>query len=277
MDTKMNVKSKKPFYRKWWFILIVLIVIFSVIGSIKSGLKNAAAKNETYTWPESTLSGMIPQPESKYGKINMENEDYISIDVYKTSKESFEKYIEACKSKGFTVDYSKYDDFYSADTEDGYSLRLTFDEKEKTMDISLNAPAKEISSAIEESENENAYEIEESENTEEPSDINNEENEGDNSQNTAETSDQIRPEFKEALDNYEAFMDEYCEFMKKYAESDNDISMLSDYTQIMTKYAEFAEKIQAMDEEEMNDAEAKYYLEVTLRVEKKLLETGFSN
>ena len=65
--------------------------------------------------------------------------------------------------------------------------------------------------------------------------------------------------------------------MKKYAESDNDISMLSDYTQIMKKYAEFVEKIQAMDKEEMNDTEAKYYLEVTLRVEKKLLETGFSN
>lgn len=105
-----------------------------------------------------------------------------------------------------------------------------------------------------------------------PEEENVDETETDTSSPTDEISEDIRPEFKEALDSYETYMDEYCEFMKKYNDSNSDPSMLSEYLEMMKKYTEFVEKIDALGDEEMNDAEAKYYAEVTLRVSQKLLE-----
>lgn len=38
--------------------------------------------------------------------------------------------------------------------------------------------------------------------------------------------DGLRPEFKEAMDSYEAFYDEYCAFMKKYMKNPTDLKLL---------------------------------------------------
>lgn len=88
------------------------------------------------------------------------------------------------------------------------------------------------------------------------------------------TSDSIRPEFKEAMDSYEAFMDEYIAFMENYSNSTDIMSLLTDYTDYMTKYAEFTQKIAALDADDLSPAEAAYYAEVTARVSQKLLKVG---
>lgn len=83
----------------------------------------------------------------------------------------------------------------------------------------------------------------------------------------------IRPEFKEYLDSYEEFMDEYIEFMEKYEKADSSSAalMLYDYYRLMERYTEFGEKLGAMDESDYTSAEWAYYLEVTNRVNQKLL------
>lgn len=284
------IKDKKPFYSRWWFVLIVIIVVIGIFASIKSGLKNASDKKSTYTWPDTTLVSMIPQPESKYGKIIMENESYFIIDIYKVSKESFEKYIEDCKSSGFTVDYTKYDNYYLANNEEGYSLGLNYNEKEKTLDISLDAP--DETSSLQENESissaeEKANEDIDNKNTnaenaeniglnepEETAETTSDENEDKSGQDATEASGDIRPEFKEVLDGYESFMNEYCEFMKKYSESDDIASMAMDYVKMIQEEVEWLEKIDNLEDEAMNAAEAKYYAEVTLRVSQKLIEVS---
>ena len=77
------------------------------------------------------------------------------------------------------------------------------------------------------------------------------------------------------MDAYEDFMDEYIAFMEKYAEADpaSAALMLYDYTKLMERYAEFAEKLGAMDESDYTSAEWAYYLEVTNRVNEKLLRS----
>lgn len=82
----------------------------------------------------------------------------------------------------------------------------------------------------------------------------------------------IRPEFQEAMDSYEEFFDKYVEFMKKYIDSGYPISMLSDYTELMSQYVETMEAMEKLGEEEMSSEEAAYYLEVTTRINKKLLD-----
>ena len=62
--------------------------------------------------------------------------------------------------------------------------------------------------------------------------------------------------------------------MKKYKANPNDMSLLADYADYMNKYAEFVEDFENWEDEEMNAAETAYYLEVQVRVSKKLLEVA---
>lgn len=84
--------------------------------------------------------------------------------------------------------------------------------------------------------------------------------------------DGMRPEFKEAMYSYEAFYDEYCEIIKKYTENPSDVELLADYTDMLSKAAEMTEKFDAWENNDLNSAELKYYLDVNNRVTKKLLE-----
>lgn len=42
---KYVMKEKKPFYKKWWFIAIMVIVVIGVIGSLGGGNKSNKNKN----------------------------------------------------------------------------------------------------------------------------------------------------------------------------------------------------------------------------------------
>ena len=84
----------------------------------------------------------------------------------------------------------------------------------------------------------------------------------------------LSPEFKETMDDYEAWFDHYCEVMKKYEENPSDMELLSEMTDLLTEETEMLEKMENMDQSEMNTAELAYYLEVTARIEKKRLEVG---
>ena len=62
--------------------------------------------------------------------------------------------------------------------------------------------------------------------------------------------------------------------MKKYSESSYDLTLLGEYTEYLAQYADTMKKMETLDDGEMNDAEMKYYLEVTNRINKKLLEVA---
>lgn len=87
-------------------------------------------------------------------------------------------------------------------------------------------------------------------------------------------SDEVTPEFKKVMDDYEAFYDEYCDFMKKYlaGDSDDTFGMLADYTKMLTKLQEMNESLENMDTSEMSKADQQYYIDVNARIQKKLLD-----
>lgn len=88
----------------------------------------------------------------------------------------------------------------------------------------------------------------------------------------SETADGLRPEFKEAMDSYEAFYTEYCDFLVKYEENPTDLELLAEYADMMTRLSEMEETFAEWDDADMSDEELAYYLEVTNRVAQKLLE-----
>lgn len=84
----------------------------------------------------------------------------------------------------------------------------------------------------------------------------------------------VTPEFKELMDSYEKFFNEYVEFMKKYSDSDDTLGMMEEYTEYMKTYAETMEKLGEIDTDNLSAADYAYYVEVTARIQKKLLEVS---
>ena len=205
-------------------------------------------------WPSSEIGKQLPVPKSKVGNFKIESASQLSIYVGETSQGDYEAYVEACAEKGFTEGYSRDDDYYHAKNAGGYSLSLKY-EGYNTMKIELYGDR--TSGSLEE-------EMKEPEETEKPKPEKSPESSG--------TESAVDPDLKAFLDEYEAFMDQYVEFMKKYAESDDTAGMLADYTKMMKQYAEFAEKADQYEEGELSTADLAYYLEVSNRINQKLLE-----
>ena len=180
-----------------------------------------------------------------------------------TTLDEYREYIEACKKYGYTNNMNNNTSSFSAKNEEGYSLHLYYDENDKKYSISLSKPKKESTSEETKEETIETPKEEKPKTTETPKE---------EKPKTDTDNNGLRPNFKKAMDDYEAFMNEYVEFMKKYSANPSDTSLLKDYTNYMTKYSKAMESFEKWDEEDMNDAETKYYLEVQTRVNNKLLE-----
>ena len=74
------------------------------------------------------------------------------------------------------------------------------------------------------------------------------------------------------MDSYEWFCDEYVMFMKAYMDSEDPFSMMGEYTTMMQQYVETMGELEDIDEDELSEEEARYYADVMLRINQKLLE-----
>ncbi len=226
------------------------------------------AEMSEIVWPTSDIAKLIPVPKSSKGDVYFDNADGFAIYLGETPIADYNEYVQLCSEMGFSVDYDKGDHHYYAYDESGHYLSLKY-EGNNIMFVKLEAPDEsepvksEPPTNSDTPESDEPLAIDESE----PAD----EAVSSESSNT-ELIDGMRPEFKEAMDSYEAFFDEYIEFMNEYNESDDVAGMMVDYVDFLAKYAEAMEGLEELESQEMNDAELAYYTEVTLRINEKLLE-----
>ena len=136
---------------------------------------------------------------------------------------------------------------------------------EETSEESKEESSEEV---IEEESSEEGTSSEEESSEEESSE---EESSEEESSKEAETIDQalIRDDIRDAIDSYEAFIDEYCEFLESYDSS--DLTMLAKYAEMLQKEVEMSQKFDALDDQELTEAEALYYSEVSIRCSQKIL------
>lgn len=203
-----------------------------------------------FVFPNNEMASLLPVPKSLFGKVSIDSSGKLLVYVANTSKDDYLGYIEDCKSNGFTEDYDAGDDFYYADNSNGYHLCLNYRATD-VMEIEVFPPSEEFTNS----------------DTSEEATSSTSSNE--TSKSVSEKSG-IDPQFKEAMDSYEEFMNEYCEFMKKYSSSNDTASLMNDYANYMKKYADMTDKINSIDEDELNAEELAYYTEVSARVMKKL-------
>lgn len=86
------------------------------------------------------------------------------------------------------------------------------------------------------------------------------------------TASGLRPEFKQAMDSYESFYNEYVDLLKQYKANPTDFSILTKYMSMLSKVEEIDAAFKAWDSSDMTSEELKYYLEVSARIQKKLVD-----
>ncbi len=273
-------KKKKP--KKKLVLLGIVVVILLLAGGLGNRKKSVGEgedveEKETYKefiWPKSDIAKMIPAPKSNVGLIKWEASYGICVYVAETSSDEYREYVDKCIEKGFDIDYHRTEETYYADNVDGYNVYVTYDEG-NVMFIRLDAPEDETKKDSEKDENSSEKEPD-STNPESSSNDNtdSEPSESTQSTDTARDENDIDPDFKQAMDDYESFIDDYITFMEKYQGSDDVLSMASDYSDYMNKYVELSEKMDSLNQDELTIAEAQYYAEVMARISQKLMNVS---
>ena len=278
--------------KKMYVSLLVGSMIFALTACGGSGSskttesKTEAAAENDFVWPFGEIGNMLPKLEGKQGKLSWEDSDGLSMDLYDISTKEFTEYVKKCQEAGFNVDYSMRNNTYSAYNADGYDLYLSLNESGKKMWIRVSAPEAE---SEEETSGSDTAETDattasgsEAETTEAAgSDIPVEttavpettaapETTVAETEKSSSSKSGIRPEFKDAMDSYEAFFDEYCEFMQKFKANPSSLELLSSYSSYLQKYSDVMSKMDELGNSDMSDEEALYYAETTLRITNKL-------
>ncbi len=224
-----------------------------------------------FEWPTNGLALLLPQPDSAVGRTMQDSGTAFEIKVGETTPEVYKAYVKACEEAGFTIDHSKTDTAFSASNADGYRITVSY-LGFRVMKIRIEAP--EVSEAPEASEPENSADGSQADapagTAENEPVLPDTAPETDTSDSANETG--LRPDFKAAMDSYEAFMGEYCDFMAAYSENPSDLTLIGKYATYLEKYTKLTEDFDKWNSEDMNAAELAYYTEVQARVSKKLLE-----
>lgn len=266
------------------WVAVGITVVGLVIGGvfvIRDGAKakadraeleaSLATKCEAYSWPESDIAALLPQPKSTKGEIKSESSDYFSIEVCDTDAKQYADYVKSVQDNGFTVDYSKSADIFNAKNADGYSVSVSRDTDDETiMSITIQVPEKKEDTST---DGDAAKQDDKSTDTgTDSSDANKQSDQSSDQKAQQNTNDSA--DFKSTMDSYEAFIDEYVAFMNKYQKSDNVVSMATDYASMMKRYSEFSQKVDAIDENSLSSEDLAYYTEVMTRCTQKLASVG---
>lgn len=248
-------------------VLTVLGFVIGSVGIVVSGALGKAApaaaleiECKAFSWPKTNIGTKLPTPESTTGGNFIEDDDMLSIDVCDTNDEQYAAYIDAVLEKGFTVDYSRSNRWFSGETKDGYSVTISRDESNKDiMSISLYGPDDSSTSDTSTSSDTSASNSSSSAGTTTKED-------------TKKTEDKksTSSDFKSTMDSYEAFVDKYVAFMEKYKSSGDPVSMLSDYSAMMDELNTYSTKIDSIDSGSLSASDLAYYNEVMARCTQKL-------
>lgn len=248
-------------------VLTVLGFVIGSVGIVVSGARKKAApaaaleiERKAFSWPKTNIGAKLPTPKSTTGGNFIEDDDMLSIDVCDTNDEQYAAYIDAVLEKGFTVDYSRSNRWFSGETKDGYSVTISRDESNKDiMSISLYGPDDSSTSDTSTSSDTSASNSSSSAGTTTKED-------------TKKTEDKksTSSSFRSTMDSYEAFVDKYVAFMEKYKSSGDPVSMLSDYSAMMDELNTYSTKIDSIDSGSLGASDLAYYNEVMARCTQKL-------
>lgn len=215
-------------------------------------------KMSVLAWPTTGPARQLPAPSQKQGFVSYDREDAFIVYVADVSPQGYEAYVKKCEQKGFTADHQRYETSYQAKNKAGYELYVSYEHGERML-IRIDAPEPEETATPKPTNTPKPTATPKL--TEAPK--------------TSETLvDGMRPEFKKAMDAYEEFFDSYVAMMKKLEKSPNDPLLLLEYAKMTAQYADSMKALEDWENKELNSKEMNYYIAVTNRINKKLLEVA---
>ncbi len=75
-------------------------------------------------FPDNDLIRQIPLPKSSVGNIYNDSSEQFTVYIANTTPEQYAEYVDACIDKGFTIDYSRGDDYFYGYNWAGYYIRV---------------------------------------------------------------------------------------------------------------------------------------------------------
>lgn len=90
-------------------------------------------------WPKSEIAKTLPVPDKLFGYVSWDDSDSLDIYIAGVTRQEFNDYINKCMDAGYNVDYSRYDDYYSAEDTNGNQLYIYYKEFDvMNIDANLN-------------------------------------------------------------------------------------------------------------------------------------------
>ena len=210
-------------------------------------LKDPISMSEI-VWPDTGLAAKIPTPKSLQGNIVDDSSSFFDVYIDDVSMKGFQKYVNRCKKKGFTVDYSSDDRYFNGQNKKGDDLTVRY-YGNNIMEIDVSK---------------GDYEEDTSQNTEKK------EKKKDKKKKDKKKSSKKKSggskDFKEVMDKYEDAVDAYI------AASKDPTS--AEYFEATEKYYDFMSDVDDIDEDELSTSDLEYYNEVMTRVSNKLIKAG---
>lgn len=250
--------------------------------------------SDPISWPTTGLGAQLPKPASLTGEISSDSSSWFDASITNTTPDDYKAYVTACMEAGFTSDYRRDDSSFDATNGNGLKVDVDYvgnntmditasqdpdaagtanaDGADNSNDASQNAAAASGTSNQDATQaaSANGASSDANATADSPTDnaaASNASADG----NAPSSSATVTPSFKATMDSYETLIDKYVAFLKKYDDEGHPASMLADYTDMMQQYADTMEKLGAIDEDTLSDADLAYYIEVNARIQQKLL------
>ena len=130
---KSVIKSKKKYTK---LIVVLLFALFSLayVGGLWQNT------NPKYKWNSIILKNVIDKPNSKYGEITHNDQQYLSMYIYDIDETAYKSYILSCVDRGFVNNTEKTDSSFFSNNQDGYQISIFYFKSEEKMAMYLQAP-----------------------------------------------------------------------------------------------------------------------------------------
>ena len=115
--------------------------IYTEYYDFRSGAYSLEDKTEdAYGWAKnSSLGDLISKPETEVCRVETDRDDSFWFEAFGCSSDYFDKYVEDCRTKGFTVDEYSHDGYFSADDANGNKITVTYHEDEESISVTIYA------------------------------------------------------------------------------------------------------------------------------------------
>ena len=120
----MNKKDKKL---NLLLIALIIIIIFIIIFLL--------VDTDKYNYSDILLKDFMIEPESKYGKIELNNEYMLSLKVNKINKTKYDNYINKIKELGYTKEVIEDDKSFYGKNEYNFEIKVQYNNRKMIIEL----------------------------------------------------------------------------------------------------------------------------------------------